>query len=347
MLSRFTTVLCLAAAALAVVPAAGGGARDDTDALQARLDAGGTVFLPKLPGGQCYATRGLWVSRDDTEIGSDGACITSLGPGPVRLTSPDGDPIPAQAVFYINRSGLRELAPVNVSIHGLRIDVPPDAGTYGIGIFGHEVTVQDVTVTGSPLDAITIGGRANGDGYAGRVAVLNCTLTGGRRNVVSATSVIGLRIEGNRITGSTDTWPSPGGGNPGAGIDLEPDQRGTPMLDVLISGNTIADNAGPGIIVSLGTNRGNAVIASAIRIVGNTITGNGTKPTPPEQGGILFKGGQDRARTGILVERNTITGNRGAGLTGHDTTVTLFARGNVLDGNELGPFAGVRFGIEH
>src|SRR5205823_902878 len=54
--------------AVAVVAgvAAGGGAgqsrvaRDDTSWLQARLDAGGgRIFLPKLPNGACYATRGL------------------------------------------------------------------------------------------------------------------------------------------------------------------------------------------------------------------------------------------------------------------------------------------------
>ena len=62
--------------------------RDDTAWLQARLDrAGGTIFLPKLPNGECYATRGLWVSHDDTTITSDGACIRSLGLGAVRLRS--------------------------------------------------------------------------------------------------------------------------------------------------------------------------------------------------------------------------------------------------------------------
>src|SRR5262249_58651887 len=67
------------------------GPRDDTSWLQVRLDSrGGKIFLPKLPNGQCYATRGLWVSHDDTTIDSDGACIVSLGPGAVRLKSNDG-----------------------------------------------------------------------------------------------------------------------------------------------------------------------------------------------------------------------------------------------------------------
>src|SRR2546423_932172 len=47
--------------------------RDDTATLQAQLDAGGTVYLPALPDGQCYATHGLWASLDGTSVVSDTA----------------------------------------------------------------------------------------------------------------------------------------------------------------------------------------------------------------------------------------------------------------------------------
>src|SRR5207302_852554 len=205
--------------------------------------------LPKLPGGQCYATRGLWVSHDDTQIVSNGACITALGPGPVRLTSPDGDPIAADAVFFVNHSRPLDATPVRVTIRGLRIVVPRAADMFGIGIFAHEVTVRGVTVTGEPIDAITIGGRANGDGYAGRV---------------------------------------------------------TPA-----------------------TNLGRMVYGTDIRIVGNKIVGNGVKDTPPQHGGIVFYGGQDGGGGRVLVERNVIRGNRGAGLQGRgDVNLVVVARRN-------------------
>ena len=86
-------------------------ARDDTAWLQARLDAGGNVFLPKLANGQCYATRGLWLSRDDTSVTSDGACIASLGLGEARLPGTPR-PIRASAVFYLTHSDLRKPPPV-------------------------------------------------------------------------------------------------------------------------------------------------------------------------------------------------------------------------------------------
>jgi hypothetical protein len=231
-------------AAVVAAAAAGGGAgqdrlaRDDTSWLQARLDAGGgRIFLPKLANGACYATRGLWVSHDRTQIVSNGACIRSLGPGPVRLVSPDGDPVASDAVFFVNRSRQFDPTPIHVTLSDLRIVVPAETRTYGIAIFGHEVVVRNVTVEGSPVDDVYVGDRANGDGYSSRVSILGCRLSGGGRNVLSAVSFIGLRIAGNRITGASNSYrPDPGGGgNPSAGIDIEPNSRGElerrPALD--------------------------------------------------------------------------------------------------------------------
>lgn len=353
MRTRLGTVALAAAVALGgaaghATDASRAAGRDDTAWLQARLDqGGGVVSLPKLAGGACYSTRGLWVSHDDTRIVSDGACITALGPGPARLTSQDGDPVAADAVFFVNRSRPLDAAPVRIAIQGVRIVVPRETDMFGLGIFGHEVTVRDVTVTGAPVDAVTIGGRANGDGFAGRVSIVRCRLLAGTRNVLSATSVIGLRVTGSTLSGASDTHPeTPGGrpsGNPGAGIDLEPGGRGNPALDVRFERNTIARNAGPGILVALSTNLGRLVYGTGIAIVGNRIVGNGTKTTPPQHGGIVFDGGQDRGGGRVLVERNTIRGNRGAGLQGRgDVNLVVVARHNDLRGNTGGPVRGLK-----
>jgi len=174
--------------------------RDDTAWLQARLDrAGGTIFLPKLPNGECYATRGLWVSRDGTTITSDGACIVSLGLGPVRLHSIDGDPIAASAVFFVNRSTTAKPAPVGVTISGLQIVVPAGQSMYGVAISGHQITLSQVEITGSPKDDVTISGRGNGNSYAGEVSILDSTFSGATRNDSGRSSaVIVLTRSGSR-----------------------------------------------------------------------------------------------------------------------------------------------------
>ena len=315
-----------------------GSPRDDTAWLQARLDrGGGTIDLPNLPNGECYATRGLWVSHDDTTITSNGACIVSLGLGPVRLHSVDGDPIAASAVFFVNRSSPKKPAPVRVTISNLRIVVPAGQSMYGVAIYGHETTLSHLDIGGAPKDDVTISGRANGNSYAGRISIVDCTLSGASRNAVSATAVIGLRIEHNTIQGVRDSPP----GQPAAGIDLEPDDRGQPALDVHVVGNTIEDNAGPGILFELQPNEGPAVIATSLEISGNTIVHNSLLRTPPKRGGIVVAGGEDGSGGTLVLTGNVIRGNGGPGILAGNLKLHVQASGNDLSGNESGPSVGL------
>lgn len=311
----FATVL--AAVALVLGPPAPTGAataapgRDDTPTLQAQLDAGGTVFLPALPNGQCYATHGLWVSLDGTSIVSNGGCIVALGPGPVRLHSPDGDPIPADAVFFVNRSSESNAAPNGVTISGLRVVVPRGTSMFGIEIYANDVTVQNVRVEGAPIDSLLVGGRANGEGWSSNVSIRDSSFTGGTRNVVSVTAVQGLTIQNCLLTGADDTnfLPETGHayGNPAAGIDVEPNSPGDPITGVQITGNRIEGNAGPGILVAL---QPAPSVAPNVQISGNTITGNGLRTTPPILGGIVAPAGQP----GVTIGSNVIGQNNGPDL---------------------------------
>ena len=309
--------ILLASVALALGPPAPTGSanvapgRDDTATLQAKLDAGGTLFLPALPDGQCYATHGLWVSLDGTSIVSNGACIVALGPGPVRLRSPDGNPISADAIFFVNRSSDVNAAPHGVTISGLRLVVPRSVSMFGIEIYANDVTVEDVTVEAAPIDSLLVGGRANGEGYSSNVSIRDSSFTGGTRNVVSVTAVQGLTIENCLLTGADDTnyLPETGHsyGNPAAGIDVEPNSPGDPITSVRIAGNRIEGNAGPGIL--LAPQPGSAV-APSIEISGNTITDNGLKTTPPVLGGIVAPTGQP----GVTIGSNVIGQNNGPDL---------------------------------
>jgi hypothetical protein len=307
--------------------------RDDTAWLQARLDArGGTVFLPKLPNGECYATHGLWVSHDDTTITSDGACIVSLGPGAGRLRSGDGDVIPSEAVFYISRSNPKKPSPLHVTISNLRIIVPPSQEMYGIAVYAHDVTLSGLDISGSPKDDVIIGGRGNANGYAAHVALRNSTLDGAKRNAITVSSAIDVGIEGNTIEGVRDLPP----GQPAAGIDVEPDDRGQPILDVRILNNTIQDNAGPGILLPLETNSGPTLIATGIEITGNTILRNANKRTPPTRAGIAITGGEDGGQGTLDLTSNVIRDNGGPGILLQLLKLVVHENGNQLSGNEDG-----------
>jgi len=332
--ARAGVVEGVASGAQSLPPLNAASPRDDTGWLQTRLDRrGGTIFLPRLPNGECYATRGVWVSHDDTTITSDGACIVSLGLGPVRLRSTDGDPIAASAVFFVNRTQTSKPAPVRVTISNLRIVVPPGQTMNGVAVYGHQTTLSRLDIGGSPKDDVTISGRANGNGYAGRISILDSTLGGANRNAISATSVIDLRIEGNTIQGVRDTPP----GQPAAGIDVEPDDRGQPALGVRILRNTIQDNAGPGIMLELESNDGHAVVATDLEISGNTIVRNSRKPTPPKRAGVVLAGGQDGEEGTLILASNVIRDNGGPGILMSRLRLVVQGSGNDVGGNEAGP----------
>lgn len=289
---------------------------DDTQWLQRLLDLrAARIFLPRLPGGACYATRGLWISHSGTRLLSDGACLRALGPGPVRLRSEDGDPIASTAVLFVSRSSSAASAPAHVTIAGLRVVVPEGVRAYGIAIFGRSVTVRRVRVEGSPVDAVLVSGRANGLRRAEDVRLLDSDFVGGTRNVISATAVVGLRIERCLITGASDTnlleETGRASGNPAAGIDLEPDHRDSPMVDVRIARNRIVRNAGPGVLLALHPGSGPPLRATDIEIVGNRIVGNGIAETPPQRGGIVVYGGQADGRGRVVLRDNVIRDNNG------------------------------------
>ena len=170
-------------ALLGLASSAGGTVRDDSAWLQAKLDAGGAIFLPRLPGGQCYATRGLWVSRDDTTVTSDGACMVALGRGAGRIQRGDGTFVTANAVFSIDHSELRKPLPVRIAISGLHITVPAGKRMNGISVLGHEVTLTGLTIDGSPLTDVRIGAgveRVRGNDRPDRADGLEAVRRGAR-----------------------------------------------------------------------------------------------------------------------------------------------------------------------
>jgi len=286
---------------------AGGAIRDDSAWLQAKLDAGGAVFLPRLPDGKCYATRGLWVSRDDTTVTSDGACIVALGPGEGRIPRGDGTFVTANAVFFVDHSDLRKPLPVRIAISGLHITVPASRRMHGISVLGHEVTLTSLTIDGSPLTDVRIGGGTKGSGgMSGRIAVTDSTLSGGLRDVVSVFGPVGLRVEGNVLSGAR--------GKTAAGLHIRAADRGQPTLDVHVTGNKVAANSGPGIFLDLAPANGLPVLASGIEIARNEIIGNAREAPKVRRGGVVLAGGQSDGKGQIVVRENVFRGNRGPDL---------------------------------
>lgn len=297
-----------------VLPGAAAAERDDTSWLQARLDGGGRVTIPKLPGGECYRTRGLWVSRNGTKIASDGACIVYLGPGPRRLTSADGDPIRSNAVFFVNRSGMEDAPPDDVSISDLDLIVPIGTDGYGVIVSGTHVTVANLHIMGVPVDAVTVTGRQNGLGYAGPVTIRNNLIDGARRNGISLIATRDALVDGNTITGVGLIGMTNPDRGPWAGIDVEPDLQTYPIERVVISRNTISGNGGAGVLLAFDTISGHPWTATQVIVAGNAISWNGIMSGPFLRGGVCLQGGQYDGRGLVRLIANEIRGNGGYGL---------------------------------
>ena len=323
--------------------------RDVTTWLQERLDTGGEIALPAREDGSCYRSRGLWVTRSETVLRSDGACIEATGPGPVRFRGEGGEGVAATALLYMSRASTAAAAPQDVTIAGLRLVVPRRATMFGLMITGSRVEVADITVAGAPVDAALVGGR--GDGPATDVWIHDSSFLAGTRNVVSITNARRVSVTGCNLSGASDTHylveTRRRRGNPAAGIDVEPDRPSDPIIDLRIAGNRISGNAGPGIILALDPNGGRPREADRITIERNTILGNGRRTTPPLRGGIVIAGGQARTRGHIAIYRNVVRHNRGFGLAGHPvigTSMIVDAHGNDLRGNRAGRWHFVRVG---
>ena len=316
-------------------------ARDDTASFQAALDAGRRLSLRPLPGGACYQTYGLWVSRDRTTIDARGACIEYLGPGPVRLHSGDGDPIASDAIFFVNRSSTNAGPPQNIKISNARLVVPPGTDGYGVLVAGSNVILNNLSIEGTPFDAVTVTGRANGRGYAGPVLITKSHFVGGRRNAVSVVGAIGVTIDSNVIEGAGNAsfvGATVSATGPWAGIDVEPDLLSYPVKQVTIRRNTIRSNGGAGILLALATNTGLPTVADQIVIDGNSITQNGVSGGPFLRGGICLQGGQADGNGHLGVTSNQILNNGGWGLCKHPEgfNMRITLSGNTISGNTDG-----------
>lgn len=267
--------------------------------LQRRLDRhGGFIFLPRLGGGRCYQTRGLWVSRSGTTIASDGACLTVTGPGVVRLRSADGDPIGASAAFFVSRSSPSARSPEHVTIRGLRIHVPPGS-LDGIDVYGRHVRIANVRIDGAPFDDVYIGGRTDLIDYSRDVNLTGSTLFDAERNVISVTAAENVRISHNTIAGAGLSVGT--AADPGDGIDVEPNAPTDPIVGLRIEHNKIVGNVHEGIALRLHPHGGLSVHANGIGIIGNEILGN-----YPWGGGaqIALSGGQANQPGRVLIAGN-------------------------------------------
>src|SRR5207247_6342190 len=144
-------------------------------------------------------------------------------------------------------------------------------------------------------DVLLGGGVPGAGGPIERLALTDNTLRGAQRDAVTAYGPIGLRIEGNTVTHAH-----------GSGIRVRAADRGQPVLDTHVVGNTVADNGGPGIFLDLDPANGALLLASGIEVTGNQVLRNARTATPKLRAGLVVAGKGD-----VRLDANVFRGNSG------------------------------------
>lgn len=128
---------------------------------------------------------------------------------------------------------------VNISgdgaIWGDKMEHTGNDGEWGHGIYiagSKNVSVSNLSIYNCWGDCIYIGSKCTD------INILNCTLENGRRQGISITSAIGVRIENCRISNVS-------GCKPGLGIDIEPNNNC--IVDSIVINNVIIENCFGGI----------------------------------------------------------------------------------------------------
>ncbi|MDA8033029.1 MAG: right-handed parallel beta-helix repeat-containing protein [Actinomycetota bacterium] len=185
------------------------------------------------------------------------------------------------------------------------------------------VSILDNTVTGNDQGNPT-GAPITTSSYAACNATEN--VPGDCGEGIHLESVTGSTVSGNTVTGNS------------GGILLT-DELG-PVSGNLVQSNTVSDNVLDCGVTLAGHSPGAVGGVFDNRVVGNQITGNGTKG---QGAGVVLATGVPSGPYGAggavydnVVSGNTISGNGLAGVTIHGHATGENLSGNVVEGNQIG-----------
>ncbi len=318
--------------------ALGDGSHDDTDSIQAAIDAlpasGGTVIIPD--------GRYMIDASRSINLRSN----TRLQMTPAATLGAIANDLERSHVIKVWRAD-------NVQIVGGRVvgERAEHRGT--TGEWGYGINIQasnDVSVVGTHIsdcwgDGIWIGGLGKRASVtvSTNVTLDNVVSTNNRRQGLSIGPVRGVRV-------IRSTFSNTNGTKPQAGIDIEPQGQG-PASDITFSDCTITGNQGSGLEVhenvsgvvmkrcKVQDNMGYGVLAggaSQLAITDNVITGNG-----------LVGVAMSAKASDVQITGNTLTGNSarylrrlvsslrtvGAGDRAHNLRIDQAAQNITVSGN--------------
>jgi len=302
--------------------AKGDGSTDDTNAIQAAIDAiegtGGTVVIPDgtymINATRNNGSRGLLVGSDLT---------LRLGQNAVLKAFPNS--ASNYAIIFISQANRVNI--LGGTVEGERSRHGGSDGESGMGIYvasSENVVIEGVTAKECWGDGFYIGGSAG----CRNVTLCNVVADHNRRSGLSAVYVDGLVIRNATFKNNRGTLPE-------AGINLEPNAEET-VADVEISGCILANNAGSGIQVGVALSNSSGSIKNTT-MDGNTLTSNRTSGLSAQGGGGI----EISNTSGHKVTNNIFRTNNHCGLLLRDDADNTIATGNTITGTTGEPGDGI------
>jgi polygalacturonase len=232
--------------------AKGDGRSDDTEAIQAAIDAvggtGGTVLVP----GGTYMVDAVDKKR---RLALRGDMTLKLAKDAILKAIPNG----SRKYSVLSISDVSNVAVVGGTLEGDRAEHQGNAGEAGMGLRIAR-GAEDITISG------VTSRKMWGDGFyvedAKNTKFCAVTADNNRRQGLSIVEADGVLVTDSVFSNTHGTRPS-------AGIDLEPDQPSQKIVNIRIQNSKFLNNAGAGIEIA-----GKRGAVAKVELAKNVFKGN-------------------------------------------------------------------------
>jgi hypothetical protein len=273
---------------------------DATAALQAAINTGQNVFVPK-ESSDWFVTPITLANANQEVLFESGAAVTAKA-GAFTGT---GD-----CLFNVTGSGVSMVGP-GATLKMQQTDYTGSSYTasesrHAINLAGvTNCTIDGLNILNTGGDGVIVGAGA-GSWYSQDVTIKNVTINNAYRNGISVISVKNLLVDNCTIVNTAGTLPKDG-------IDFEPDNNSEVLQNCIVRNSIINTNSRSGIEFLLG----HLTNATTYSMTGSsleklTIVGNGSGTIADESAGIVI----DRYLTGLTIKDLLVGNNKLVGIVG-------------------------------
>lgn len=234
---------------------------DATNALQAAIDSGKNVYIPKMASD--WIIKPVTLSNSNQNILFESGVVVSAKKG--EFLGLHDSLFTASGVSHVTISGYGATLKMNKADY-TKPPYPTAQWRMGIQVLSvSHFHIEGLTIRDTGGDGIYLGDLA--DTYNSDVTIKDVRLDNNYRNGISVISVNGLVIDNAVVTNTDGTLPR-------SGIDMEPNYGNQKLLNIIIKNSIFNTNGRNGLMISP-ENMNNPAADISVQIDNVTAYGNG------------------------------------------------------------------------